>query len=120
MLPGVRNSSFFFSHLRPARTRPCLKRAISTLAGHWHGVVVRLSDRSTSVIPARGCRARNPGSFGCCLSVLAQIEPVRVHRFDEPDFCTSRHALDLGLAVDRLVNVAEMFEIDQLVYLIPV
>ena len=71
---------------------------------------------STSVIPARGCRARNPGFWVWCLSLLAQIPPLRVDRFEQLDLLFPRYVLALLLASDRLINVTELLVVHQPVH----
>ncbi len=69
-----------------------------------------------SVIPARGCRAGNPAFWLGCLSLLAQIPPLRVDRFEQRDLLFPRYVLDLLLAGDRLINVTELLVVHQPVH----
>ena len=64
-----------------------------------------------SVIPARGCRARNPG-FGRAYSAV-KVSPFPVGRFNQRDLRSAHHLLDLALATNSLVDIIEFFEVDE-------
>ncbi len=57
-----------------------------------------------------------PDSGFGCLSLLAQIPPLRVDRFEQLDLLFPRYVLALLLASDRLINVTELLVVHQPVH----
>ena len=64
-----------------------------------------------SVIPARGCRARNPG-FRRAYSAVKSRHSRLVDSINAI-FRSARHLLDLALAANSLVDIIEFFEVDK-------